>query len=136
MKGNVELKKYIYVILITTSFYLTTFVISYSIFDKGRVNEHTLLNEYLLITKNHTTKLSNVSKDYIYAENFPKERVIKYIHNLDVLLLECESSLDSNERIYYKINMTTDQIIGPISKEQFVENLDKYIQINYLNWER
>lgn len=130
------MKKFCLVFFTIMFFYLTIFFVSYSIFDKKKDTEYIFLNNYVLKKDKHITKLSNTNKDYIFKENFPRAKVLKYSYHSNILLLECESYLNNNENVYYKIDLLTDEIIGPISKEQFVKNLKDYINLDFLCWER
>lgn len=102
-------------------------------------------NSYILPLKNNyylegfvspqTEKvyLKNSRKNYIYPNNFPTTIVLGKIEEKNILFLECESK-NSDNAIYYIINMESDGIIGPLKDQDFIEEIKDYWSVDILNW--
>lgn len=107
--------------------------VSYHDFKNGYYKE-TIVDKDVL--KSETLK--NKKDNYVYADNFPKENIIGYIETGDILLLKCVKNLEErhnteeNNLIFYKINTSNDQIIGPLNKKDFLQEINSDLNIEML----
>lgn len=78
--------------------------------------------------------LKNSQKDYIYPKNFPTKSLLGKIVKNDTLFLESEGEENLDAKEYYIVDMASDEIIGPLNSQEFVDKIRDYWSVDIIRW--